>query len=613
MNIIIFCGGRGSTELIKGFSNYAVRNNQITLLINGYDDGKSTGRVRNFLNGVLGPSDFRKNISTILSCGDKYDLDLAYVLEYRVKNKSEFAKIMKQNFLNLASNLDYKRISFIKEGIDSFLNYEKKLKLKFDYNDCAIGNLLFAGYLVKHDFNLALEIICQSLIPNKNFKILNITNGENCYLNIFCNDDTYITDEAVIVENPEKKIYSEVFLTKDKITDQKKITSRDIFFPDINPEAKKEISKSDLIIYGPGTQFSSLIPSYLTKNITRYLNKSKAKKYLILNLKSDNDIYYEETLSLIDKIDKKLNFNSKYDNFDYIVFEDYANLDYNPDEKVTKEIGKKILKLPSSLDGIKHDHRLLVPNLINHYIASNKLNNVIHGNFISIIIPTLDEGDRLYKSIDRLLLYLNSHTVSYSYEILLVDGQCDEYLQRNIYKKYGNLVRYNKGALNRGESFATGIRHSRGDTIAFYPSDNEYDPSDLDVIISSLINSKYDGVIGNRSHNNQNSSKRIIQRGFFSYYGGFFATAFLYFFHKVFCSDVLSTLKAFKKNSLANIDFKCKKLDWDAELLIELTKNGGVIYELPINYISRTYKEGKKTTLINGLGMLYYIFKKKFF
>ena len=41
------------------------RGSMLTLAINGYDDGASTGEVRRFLGDALGPSDFRKNASRL--------------------------------------------------------------------------------------------------------------------------------------------------------------------------------------------------------------------------------------------------------------------------------------------------------------------------------------------------------------------------------------------------------------------------------------------------------------------------------------------------------------------------------------------------------------------
>src|SRR5215213_7197408 len=63
VRVVLFSGGRGSGVL----STQLVRNPriQLTIAINGYDDGASTGEVRRFLGDSLGPSDFRKNASRL--------------------------------------------------------------------------------------------------------------------------------------------------------------------------------------------------------------------------------------------------------------------------------------------------------------------------------------------------------------------------------------------------------------------------------------------------------------------------------------------------------------------------------------------------------------------
>ena len=63
LRVVLFSGGRGSGAL----SSQLVANPQIalTIAINGYDDGASTGEVRRFLGDCLGPSDFRKNSSRL--------------------------------------------------------------------------------------------------------------------------------------------------------------------------------------------------------------------------------------------------------------------------------------------------------------------------------------------------------------------------------------------------------------------------------------------------------------------------------------------------------------------------------------------------------------------
>src|SRR5678816_4010547 len=65
VRVVLFSGGRGSGVLSKQLvKDPRVR---LTIAINGYDDGASTGEVRRFLGDSLGPSDFRKNASRLAS------------------------------------------------------------------------------------------------------------------------------------------------------------------------------------------------------------------------------------------------------------------------------------------------------------------------------------------------------------------------------------------------------------------------------------------------------------------------------------------------------------------------------------------------------------------
>jgi len=58
MNMTIFSGGTGSSQLVRGLREIC-QTNKITHIINLYDDGKSTGVCRNVCD-TLGPSDMRK-------------------------------------------------------------------------------------------------------------------------------------------------------------------------------------------------------------------------------------------------------------------------------------------------------------------------------------------------------------------------------------------------------------------------------------------------------------------------------------------------------------------------------------------------------------------------
>ena len=79
--VILFCGGSGSESIIKYFSNQ--KNIELTLIVNAYDDGKSTGQLRKIIPDLLGPSDFRKFFS--LNVFLEEHNNLKKILEHRKK------------------------------------------------------------------------------------------------------------------------------------------------------------------------------------------------------------------------------------------------------------------------------------------------------------------------------------------------------------------------------------------------------------------------------------------------------------------------------------------------------------------------------------------------
>jgi hypothetical protein len=63
LRVAVFCGGTGSIALQNGFASlYGIDRVQMDIIVNAYDNGKSTGVCRRcFNNEILGPSDVRKN------------------------------------------------------------------------------------------------------------------------------------------------------------------------------------------------------------------------------------------------------------------------------------------------------------------------------------------------------------------------------------------------------------------------------------------------------------------------------------------------------------------------------------------------------------------------
>ena len=167
---MLFSGGSGTRSITEALLKYP----QISLkiLINAYDDGHSTGRLRRFIPGMLGPSDVRKNINRLMPVGERCQQALRSISDYRLpigisrKDALDFIECcitgrlhrmpvgLVRDFDSLTVGQSRRLGSVLTSFLDYFHSSERHGRT-FDFTDCAIGNLLFAGcYLQeKRDFN----------------------------------------------------------------------------------------------------------------------------------------------------------------------------------------------------------------------------------------------------------------------------------------------------------------------------------------------------------------------------------------------------------------------------------------------------------------------------
>ncbi len=75
-------------------------------------------------------------------------------------------------------------------------------------------------------------------------------------------------------------------------------------------------------------------------------------------------------------------------------------------------------------------------------------------------------------------------------------------------------------------------------------------------------------------------------------------------------TDPFTMFKVFRRDALFGLDFVCNRFDFDIELVIKLVRKGYVPVELPVNYASRSFAEGKKVSVTrDGMTWVWTILK----
>jgi 2-phospho-L-lactate transferase/gluconeogenesis factor (CofD/UPF0052 family) len=298
MNVVIFTGGNGNANLIKHLKDISYVN--LSLLINGYDDGLSTGIIRSANQGMLGPSDFRKNFTYIIDDFTESNRHVKSLFEHRLTadETRSFLQSPANLIVDLISkrfNLDQRAYAFIEKYF--ILGATQLLEFTQQYSELlgfSLGNIVIGGLFVEtKDFNLALRNLTNQF--HLTAKLINVSSEDDSKLVAFDAEGNFLKNEADIVnftgDKPLRSFYLLSFHVLSSLEDSKSYSESEIAaiakVPPVSKEAEIALSEADVIIFGSGTQFSSLLPSY--RICEKSILSAPGKKVAIVNNQYDSD------------------------------------------------------------------------------------------------------------------------------------------------------------------------------------------------------------------------------------------------------------------------------------------------------------------------------------
>lgn len=616
-HVVIFCGGRGSASIIHELLRRP--NIHLTLIVNAYDDGLSTGSLRKFIAKMLGPSDFRKNLSYLVDPHSEGQIALKKLLEFRIpqnideyyiKNIIDFITQKKkmsviQPLTELMEELGRPLLLRINQYLQTFFNYQQNTSQSFDYSDCSIGNLIFAGaYLINdHNFNKTTEEISQVLCTRA--LLLNVSEGENRILVALKKDGELLYNETQIV-NPQSSIpiYKIFFLeeplsTKDKdflknqsVLDKETWLSEHEKLPIASPAAIEALKKADIILFGPGTQHSSLFPSY--RIIYDALIHAKAPvKALVMNLAPDHDIH---CLSASDIADRALMYMEDNDNHHQVITHILVD---------TMHTQKKIDHKKLTLEKTYKNAEIIIDDFINH-----TQEHVHNGLSVTECVLSLWEKRKNYTSEhDTIDFFVDLHKRSIFLDVLI-----NEFSEIN-WKRYFSKITLTlnniepceippKNSFNIVNSsnnelfpevnvFFDWLTQKKTEYLVLITGDGEYRFRDVILAIQVLERSSFSAVLGSRNQSNiqfksslqaSYGEKKLLR--LFSFLGAFLVSAIIALRFKIIFSDPLTGFRVFKRSRMAHLANHPhpKNMTTPTGIIKYLIKNRLEIAELPVNY-----------------------------
>lgn len=223
---------------------------------------------------------------------------------------------------------------------------------------------------------------------------------------------------------------------------------------------------------------------------------------------------------------------------------------------------------------------------------------------MSIVIPAYNEAPTIGTVVDAVLTALPAvHQI-----VIVDDGSTDAtpHIAQQLIAQHP-MVQLIRQPFNRGKTAAlqAGFAVATGDIVVVQDADLEYSPSDISSLIEPIETGLADVVYGSRFM--VKKAARVL------YFRHYIANRFLTFLSDLFTdlnlSDVETGYKAFRSEIIRDLTFTARDFGFEIEVTARIAEMKCRVYEVPISYHGRTYEEGKKIGLRDGIAAVLYVLK----
>ncbi len=235
---------------------------------------------------------------------------------------------------------------------------------------------------------------------------------------------------------------------------------------------------------------------------------------------------------------------------------------------------------------------------------------------VSIVIPAYNEKATIREILRRVsavpikkqIIVVDDHSTDGTSEILR-----DLKVQNDDLEIVYHVINQGKGAALR-----TGFRYATGQIVVVQDADLEYDPEQIPELIQPIIEDRADVVYGSRFIG---ETHRVLY--FWHSLANKFLTLLSNMFTNLNLTDMEVCYKVFRREIIQGITLKSDRFGFEPEVTAKVARfalkaldgqapNLCRIYEIPVSYHGRTYREGKKIGLKDGFQALYCIVRYAF-
>jgi glycosyltransferase involved in cell wall biosynthesis len=220
---------------------------------------------------------------------------------------------------------------------------------------------------------------------------------------------------------------------------------------------------------------------------------------------------------------------------------------------------------------------------------------------LTVVVPCFNEVETIAELLASVL-----EQPCVGQVIVVDDGSTDGSVERLKKLQHSNLEAVffpkNKG---KGAAIRRGFELARLPYVIIQDADLEYSPTEYQKMLDVMVDNNADAVFGSRFLTA--GPRRAIY--YWHRVGNLVLTTLSNCLTNIYLTDMETCHKMIRLEFVKKLDLRENRFGIEPEITAKLGKLNAVIYEVPIQYIARSYDQGKKIGWKDGVSALRVIVK----
>lgn len=216
---------------------------------------------------------------------------------------------------------------------------------------------------------------------------------------------------------------------------------------------------------------------------------------------------------------------------------------------------------------------------------------------LSVLVPVYNEESSLFVAVCQL--YKTLDKLRSNYEVIVVESNSTDNsrkILKELSAQFNFLLILEDTPKGKGHAVREAMKFITGDVFLIFDADLEYDPCDITQLLEPIELGQTAFVLGTR--HKKGVAIRVMA-------GIPIRAKIMNIAHRFFLfllnlalgtrmTDPFTMYKVFRKEVFDGIELKSDRFDFDWEIVIKAIRQGVIPIEVPVQYSSRSFAEGKK-------------------